>query len=67
MTTYTNVNKPSGTTYSNRNAIGGKEQYDQSDLTYDSAFTYYDGINPTQYTSVTKPVSTTYTNVAKPT
>ncbi len=66
MTTYTNITKPSGTSYTSQNSIG-KEQYDQSTLTYDDISTYYDGINMNQYTNVTKPSGTSYTNVAKPT
>jgi len=45
----------------------GREQYDQSDLTYDSAVTYYDGINPSQWTDISKPNTSTWSNVAKPT
>lgn len=33
----------------------GKEQYDQSDATYDSATTYYDSTNPNQWTNIAKP------------
>jgi hypothetical protein len=45
----------------------GREQYDQSDLTYDSATTYYDGVNMSQWTDVSKPNTPTWNNVAKPT
>ena len=65
MTTYTNVNKPSGTSYSNSNSMG-KEQYDQNTLTYDDSSTFYDGINPLQYTNTNKPTGTIYTNISKP-
>lgn len=65
MTTYTNVNKPSGTSYTNLNPIG-KEQYDQASLTYDDSSTFYDGVNANLYTNVSKPSATSYTNVAKP-
>lgn len=65
MTTYTNITKPSGTSYTNMNSMG-KEQYDQSTLSYDDSATFYDGYNPSQYTSVTKPSGTIYTNIAKP-
>lgn len=57
MTTYTNINKPSGTSYTNKNSVG-KEQYDQADVIYDSATTFYDGTNFSQYTNITKPTST---------
>ena len=66
MTTYTNVTKPSSTSYTSTNPQG-REQYDDPSVAYDSATTFYDGVNQSQYTGVSKPVSTTYTNVAKPT
>ncbi len=55
MTTiYTNLTKPSGTSYTNTNTVG-KQQYDQSSLTYDDSSTFYDGINQSQYTNLIKP------------
>lgn len=66
MTVYTNISKPSGTSYTNTNSIG-REQYDQASLTYDDASIFYDGNNPSLYTNVTKPTGTSYTNIAKPT
>lgn len=66
MTTYTNITKPTGTAYANINSQG-KEQYDQSDITYDDANVFYDGVNQSQYTPVAKPSGTAYTNIAKPT
>lgn len=66
MTTYTNITKPTGTTYTNTNTIG-KQQYDQTDITYDDATVFYDGTNEAQYTNITKPTGTTYTNINKPT
>lgn len=65
MTTYTNIDKPSGTNYTNENALG-KEQYDQASLTYDSSSTFYDGVNEGLYTNITKPTGTVYTNITKP-
>lgn len=65
MTTYTNIQKPSGTTYRNINLVG-KQQYDESSITYDEASVYYDGLNPNQYTKSTKPSGTSYTNIPKP-
>ncbi len=66
MTNYTVISKPIGTSYTNINTVWGKEQYDQSDLTYDDANTFYDGTNAMQYTLVSKPVGTPYTIIAKP-
>lgn len=63
---YTYISKPVGTTYTNINP-GGKTQYDQSDVTYDQATMYYDGVNPSEYTNIAKPTSTSYTNIPKPT
>lgn len=65
MTTYTNISKPSGTSYTPSNAQG-KEQYDQASLTYDDANVFYDGTNINLYTNITKPVGTSYTNISKP-
>lgn len=65
MTTYTNIAKPTGTSYSNQNTAG-KQQYDQPDITYDESTVFYDGLNESLYTNVTKPSSTSYTNIAKP-
>lgn len=65
MTTYTNLTKPTGTSYTNSNPAG-KIDYDQFDIAYDDASMYYDGINPNMYTDVTKPNGTSYTNLTKP-
>lgn len=66
MTTWTNIAKPTGTAYTNANAQG-KEQYDQTSLTYDDSGTFYDGVNQTAWSSVAKPSGTAWTNIAKPT
>lgn len=65
MTTYTNINKPSGTSYSNQNLVG-KEQFDDANVLYDDPSVFYDGVNQSQYTDISKPSGTTYTNIAKP-
>lgn len=65
MTTYTNLTKPTGTGYTNQNSIG-KQQYNQSDIEYDDATIFYDGVNPNLYSNITKPSGTSYTNIAKP-
>jgi hypothetical protein len=51
---WTTVPKPGAQTYTNIGPMG-KEQYDQSSLTYDDANVFYDGINPSQWTDVAKP------------
>jgi hypothetical protein len=65
MTTYTNIAKPSGTSYTNINTIG-KQQYDQASIEYDDTSVFYDGVNESMYTNITKPSGTSYTNIAKP-
>lgn len=65
MTIYNNITKPIGTAYTNQNSIG-KEQYDQSTLSYDNSGTFYDGVNQGLYISVTKPSGTSYTKISKP-
>ena len=63
---WTNVSKPTSSVYARINTIG-KEQYDQSDITYDSATVFYDGVNQSAWTSVAKPTSSVWTSIAKPT
>lgn len=63
---WTSIAKPTGTTYTNVN-VAGKQQYDQANLAYDDASTFYDGVNQNAYTNVAKPSGTSWTNVAKPT
>lgn len=55
-TTYTNINKPTGTSYSNTNSIG-KQQYDQSSISYDDTGVFYDGVDYGAYTNLAKPFS----------
>lgn len=59
------IPKPTSSTYTAVN-FQGKEQYDQSSLTYDDSSTYYDGVNSNAYTNVAKPTSSTWTIIAKP-
>lgn len=66
MSTWTKIAKPGAQVYTSLNPTG-KEQYDQTDITYDSATTFYDGVNPTQWTTVVKPTTSAWTKVAKPT
>lgn len=63
---WTKVNKPTSGTYTNVNPLG-KTQYDQSNIDYDSATMFYDGVNPNQWTDISKPTSSTWTKVNKPT
>lgn len=65
MTTYTNISKPSQTSYTDAHPQG-KEQYDESTITYDDSSVFYDGVNTSLYTSISKPSSTSYTNISKP-
>lgn len=51
---YTFVPKPTGRSYTTVNPAG-KEQYDQSSLTYDDINTFYDGVNMNQWTDIPKP------------
>ncbi len=51
---WVNITKPSTDNWVNTNPVG-KEQYDQADLTYDSANTFYDGVNPSAWTDINKP------------
>lgn len=53
--TYTNVAKPTSSVYSNQNPVG-KEQFDDSNITYDSSTVFYDGVNQTAFSSLAKPV-----------
>lgn len=65
MTTYTDITKPSGTSYTNLNPVG-KEQYDQPSIAYDDSTIFYDGTNQSQWTDLNKPSGTSWTNIAKP-
>lgn len=63
---WTNVSKPGAQTW-NDSHPQGKEQYDESSITYDDASTFYDGINPSQWSDVNKPSTNAWVTVAKPT
>ena len=63
---WTNIPKPTSSVWSNAN-VHGKEQYDQSDITYDDSSTFYDGVNPNAWTNLSKPVSSVWTKINKPT
>ncbi len=63
---YTYISKPTGTNYTPVNAVG-REQYDQSSISYDDVTVFYDGYDENAYTSVAKPTTSVYTFIAKPT
>ena len=52
---YTKIAKPTGADYTNVNPVG-KEQYDDSGITYNSSTTFYDGIDISIWTKVAKPI-----------
>ncbi len=51
---WTKVTKPTSTSYTNVNPIG-REHYDDTGVTYDSAIVFYDGVNLSAWTKVAKP------------
>ncbi len=53
---YTKISKPTGTNYTRINTEG-KQEYDQSTLTYDDPNTFYDGVNQSAWTNLAKPIS----------
>lgn len=53
---WTGVTKPTTSSWSNTNP-SGRTQYDQSDITYDDANIFYDGIDPSMWNMVTKPTN----------
>ena len=63
---YTNIAKPTGTPYTNSNS-SGKEGFDDTEVTFDQASTFFDGVSNTAYTNLSKPTGSSYTSVAKPT
>jgi hypothetical protein len=63
---YTNVAKPTDSTYTAINAQG-REQFDQASLSFDDSLTFYDGVDENAYTSVSKPTGSVYTFISKPT
>lgn len=63
---YTNIVKPTDATYTNVNASGGKESFDDVNVTFDQASTFFDGVSTAAYTNLAKPTGTPYTNIVKP-
>lgn len=66
MPGYTNVAKPTGTPYTPVNS-SGKEGFDDTAVLFDSATTFFDGINSAVYVNISKPTGSSYTNISKPT
>lgn len=62
---WTNIPKPTASVWSSVNPQG-KEQYDQSTITYDDANTFYDGVNPNQWTDIAKPATSSWVSIPKP-
>jgi len=62
---WVSVDKPTASTYGYVNPQG-KEFYNQDDVTYDSATTFYDGVNPNQWASVQTGTGS-WVSIAKPT
>ena len=50
------ISKPTTRSWANTNP-SGRTQYDQSDITYDDANTFWDGIDPNFWNKVTKPTN----------
>lgn len=59
---YTNITKPTGTSYTNLNGIG-KYQYDQADIAYDDSAIFYDGYGNSLYTNIAKPIDGDFTTI----
>lgn len=54
MPGYTNIPKPTGSSYINVNS-SGKESFDDDGVTFDSANTFFDGINNAVWSNLNKP------------
>lgn len=52
--TWTPVLKPTDATYTRTN-VQGREQYDQSSITYDDPGIFYDGVDMAAWTDIAKP------------
>lgn len=60
--TWTKITKPTSRNWTNLNPVG-RTQYDQADVTYDSAFVFFDGNNPNEWTKVAKPTGGSLTTI----
>lgn len=54
MSSWTNVSKPSDSTYV-KISPQGQETYDESTITFDDPNVFYDGVNALAWTDVSKP------------
>ena len=59
---WTSVAKPTTPSWTNTNPQG-REQYDQSDLTFDDSSIFYDGVNVNQWTDVATPSGPTWDSI----
>lgn len=50
---WTNIQKPTFSAWNNSNP-SGKQQYDETDITYNDASVFYDSINPAQWNNVAR-------------
>jgi len=62
---WVNVAKPTSSVWTRINPVG-KEQYNDSITTFDSATSFYDGINQNAWTNVSKPITSSWITIAKP-
>ena len=59
---WVSISKPTGSSYTRVTPVG-RENYDQSDVTYDSSLVFYDGVNQAAWTDVSKPLNPTWATI----
>jgi len=62
---YTNVSKPTGSSYT-KLSKGDDKFFDDTNVDFD-ANVFFDGISNSLYTNISKPTSSVYTKLSKPT